>query len=328
MAKTSIEYVTYSWSGWRGCQEYHVGCTNCFARELAKRNPTVLGKWGPNGTRVVAADKYWKEPLKWNTQAVFDSQMAGAPVRPRVLWDLSDPFEDWNGVMFDHQGEELGVMVSKGVGLSIDEPYDRPMIMLDVRRRAFSLIDQTPSLDWLLLTKRPQNVLRMLPFVEGSDLSVRRHNVWLGASVSDQETADVLAPELLKHRQLCPVLWLSVEPLIGPIDLRRHLYSDYDRAALDPQMTGNESRAKLDWVVIGGESGPKARPCYVRWIKDIVDQCEDAGVPCYVKQVGSNAWSDSGEGSTAGRLELKHKKGGKKEEWPAEIRKKQLPHFE
>ena len=116
--------------------------------------------------------------------------------------------------------------------------------------------------------------------------------VWLGVSVEDQRRADERMPLLL--RTPAALRFASVEPMLGPVDLRPWL-SDGRR---------------LDWVIVGGESGPGARPCKLSWIREIVDQCARAGVPVFVKQLGRRAWHDDKP------LDLKDSKGGDPAEWP------------
>lgn len=161
------------------------------------------------------------------------------------------------------------------------------------------LIDQTPWLDWLLLTKRPQNVRGMW---SGQEC---RSNVWLLTSVSDQPSADALIHPLLGCRDLVPVLGLSVEPLIGPLDLTRLHFADGSgfRNALTgafllkckgvnghPDFWAETQEPgrfpKVDWVIVGGESGSHARPMHPDWVRAIRDQCAAAGVPCFFKQWG------------------------------------------
>jgi protein gp37 len=145
-----------------------------------------------------------------------------------------------------------------------------------VRRDFFALIDRTSNLDWLLLTKRPENVLRMWPardFGRATMQSVMdsadhpggyyRPNCWLLYSASDQASLDAGLPHLLACRDLVPVLGLSLEPLIGPVLI------DLDG---------------IDWVIVGGESGPGFRPMVIDWVRSIADQCAAAGVSCFIKQ--------------------------------------------
>jgi protein gp37 len=280
---TKIEWATHTFNHVRGCTKVSDGCKFCYADTLSKRNPLTLGIWGPNGTRVVASEAMWKEPLKWDRQAkmAFDKYRCGGGPnkppyeRPRVFCaSLADVFEDWRGPMRNARNEPLFV----GLADSWDAPPMTPgnrlrhLDMQDVRRRLFDLIDATPNLDWLLLTKRPENVLRMFgEIADGVDhykaesLSRAWHSrVWIGTSCENQATVDERIPHLL--RVPAAVRFLSCEPLLGPVDLAAWL------------LLG------IEWVIVGGESGPGARPCRVEWIRSIVEQCKAAGVPCFVKQ--------------------------------------------
>ena len=224
--------------------------------------------------------------------------------------------------------------------------------MDDCRARLFRLIDATPNLDWLLLTKRPENIVRMWknsrPTVEAS--LTYRDNVWLGYSASTQADLEKGLPELLKCRNLCDKLFLSLEPLVEEIDLQDYLYDPCPACAEgcpDPE-TGviecracdsiglsNDSSFLIDWVITGGESGPNARPCNVEWIRSIVSQCKEAGVPCFVKQLGSNVESlnhaeqikemRQNSRCTAWRAYLDDPKGGDMDEWPRDIRVREVP---
>jgi hypothetical protein len=168
---------------------------------------------------------------------------------------------------------------------------DRPEL-IEPRRRLAGLIRDTPHLDWLLLTKRPGNARRMIPEMWAAGAGWPR-NYWVGASVEDQERADERIPELLEVP--APVLFLSIEPLLGPIEFA--------------------TLAGVSWVIVGGESGPKARPCDLGWIRSIIGQCRSAGVAPFVKQLG---------GRPIG-LRLTDRKGGEPAEWPEDLRVREFP---
>jgi protein gp37 len=306
MAENSkIEWTTHTFNPWRGCTKVSPGCANCYAETLSGRNPKTLGVWGPNGTRVVASEAMWREPLKWNKAAACQcgggfrgkhSPYCPQVDRPRVFCaSLADVFEDWQGPMVDAKGKELYVSPGTGIWVPSDFQYMRDRLtMVDVRRRLFHLIDATPNLDWLLLTKRPENIAKMLPDAKcplckgkggwetgaysgdcrcGNGLVIRP-NVWLGVSVENQEQADTRIPLLLKTP--AAVRFLSMEPLLGPVDLSPWLITDVD--ARDGNL--------IDWVIVGGESGPNARPMHPDWVRSIRDQCQAAGVPFFFKQWG------------------------------------------
>lgn len=370
--ETKIEWCHATFNCWRGCTRISDGCKFCYAETLSHRNPAVLGSWGPNGTRVVAAESAWREPLKWDRraeEAVYDytlkERQAGKHLesRPRVFCaSLADIFEDWSGPMVDSWGYRLWVAANgqwiAGIQFDIGAPSEfnrppnpecRPLTMADVRARLFRLIDATPFLDWLLVTKRPENLGRMWPanpnvaideegipyhvHVEGRDCEgmegdccwgsgwlpkqphplpspAWRPNVWLGVSCEDQARADERIPELLKVP--AAVRFLSVEPLLGSINLRGHILGS---AAGNPAQcecghghgftrcpnTGSVSSTcympgcdcpgfrrrrgdGIHWVIVGSESGPHARPMDEDWVRSIRDQCQAAGVPFFYKQ--------------------------------------------
>lgn len=207
------------------------------------------------------------------------------------------------------------------------------------------LIRLTPNLDWLLLTKRPENWKLRTQCANGQLASIGDidnphsdsylltaymladwledkppHNVWIGTSVEDQTRADERIPELLKIP--AKVRFLSVEPLLGPVDLRSHILG------LIPYKPGYmpTSCRLIDWLILGGESGPGARPCNVEWIRDIVRQCKVAGVATFVKQLGScpRVLNIVGE-PPWGELKLKRSKGGDPSEWPEDLRIREFP---
>src|SRR5262249_30041236 len=161
----------------------HPGCISCYAERQAKRNPKLLGTWGPVGIgkRVRGADAYWAEPLKWNAQARAMRE------RKRVFCQsLADVFEDWRGPILDTHDRQL---VHDNFGYTHDPELpaqrDNPCTMDDLRHDMFHLIDETDWLDWLLLTKRPQNIPGMWPAGESAIGPVDvpfRSNVWLGTS--------------------------------------------------------------------------------------------------------------------------------------------------
>lgn len=316
---TTIEWCDHTFNPWRGCSHAklpggsdHPGCAHCYAEAMSRRNPAVLGRWGGGGTRVVASKEQWKAVTRWNKRA------AERGVRELVFCaSLGDIFEAWDGPVLNAAGDRQYDDRRGGWSAEYGDKYGRRLCLTldDVRRRLFRLIDHTPHLDWLLLTKRPENVRLMIPdytyhaCVTGdcphetqadceavaSDRKYRE-NVWIGTSISDQPTADVLLPELLKLRDLAPVLFVSAEPLLGPVDLGGigrnvdgwpaiNALTGERRADRGPA-TRDENGPRLDWVIVGGESGPHARPMHPQWARDIRDQCCASGVPFFFKQCG------------------------------------------
>jgi len=305
---TKIQWTDHTFNPVRGCTKVSPGCANCYAEKGSKRNPAVLGEWGPDGKRVIAAESYWRQPLKWDREA------KAAGVRRRVFCaSLADVFEDNDQVV-------------------------------EARERLWDTIDATPHLDWLLLTKRPENLGHMVPWCRDHAGEYRERfwdNVWLGVSVEDQKRAGERIPKLLEIP--AAVRFLSVEPLLGRVDLERAApcgyYCDPSVGHVDHSLVG------IDWVIVGGESGPSARPCRLEWIRSIVAQCEAAGVACFVKQLGADVtttlpdferWPGHDGPSSPVRFDgdgfgsyrvygLKDLKGGDPSEWPEDLRVREFP---
>lgn len=314
MAENSnIEWTTHTFNHVRGCTKVAAGCANCYADTLSKRNPGTLGIWGPNGTRVVASEAMWRDPVKWNREAACccrkepadHEHEAGCPQRdrPRVFCaSLADVFEDWRGECLDSSGcahythdDDPRKMVRNREMVGCDTDGYHYTTLNDVRRRLFHLCKDTPNLDKLLLTKRPENIPRMIDQAIGLDWW-KEHcapHCWLGTSVATQEDANRNIPHLLKCRDLSPVLFVSAEPLLGPVDLTAlgvgASYQWQDALHGITERADGSSRQKsatIDWVIAGGESGPHARPMRPDWPRSLRDQCQAADVPFLFKQWG------------------------------------------
>jgi len=303
MAEDSgISWTDNTFNPWMGCTKVSPACKFCYAeRDMDHRHGKVA--WGPNGTRVLTTTT-WPKPVRWNKDAAIMRK------RIRVFCaSLADVFEEWDGPIVNATGEKL-FWQTKGrwdlclpKSLAKKNRSDAPVTMSDIRVRLFNLIDATPNLDWLLLTKRPENILRMWPRKleqpsddwcnrhldsAGRHRLLYRHNVWLGTSVESQEYADMRIPELLKCRDLAPVLFLSCEPLVGPVNL--HPWLCYMGDIAKPEQRYSERICKpsgsIDWVITGGESGPEARPNHPEWFRSLREQSKAAGVPFHFKQWG------------------------------------------
>ncbi|MGJ4855563.1 phage Gp37/Gp68 family protein [Labrys sp. La1] len=287
---TKIEWAHHTFNPWVGCTKVSFACDNCYAEGWAKRTGQS-DLW--QGNRRRTADANWRQPLKWNRQAEAKG------VRYRVFCaSLAD--------VFDNQVPEIW------------------------RSDLFELIEETPALDWLLLTKRPQNIAKMIwPKWDGG----LPRNIWLGTTVENQTEAERRIPHLLAVP--AAVYFLSCEPLLGPIDLRSLCYGS--GKVLPPAMRVNEERCsidalrgvsiwpgshyispliadrheirngelwtrngharRIDWVIAGGESGPGSRLMLPDWARSLRNQCSAAGVAFHFKQWGEFTPDDPAPGA-------------------------------
>lgn len=229
---SSIEWTDHTFNPWWGCSKVSSGCVNCYAETWARRVGAAV--WGKDADRRMFSEKHWNEPVKWNAAAASEGK------RKRVFCaSMADVFE---------ARTELNSQ----------------------REKLWLLIKSTPWLDWLLLTKRPQNISRMIPW--GNDWP---ENVWLGTTVEDQQCANERLPHLLQHP--AKRRFLSCEPLVDVVDLSQWITKR------------PKSLHQIDWVIAGGESGAKARPMFPGWARQLRDQCNTAGIPFNFKQWGH--WS-------------------------------------
>ena len=243
-----------------------------------------MAQWGDN-PRKLTSPQNWKQPISWNQQA-------------RIKDDA------WNNFIAQNPGLTEAQLIEKGF-IKPERPRVSCGSMCDIfdnkvlpayRLRLFQLIYETPYLDWLLLTKRIGNAEKMLceakEFHRFTDADLK--HVWIGATICNQEEANRDVPKLLqipaaKH-------FLSIEPMLGAIQMQQIWDDEVLLFPLVGEVTF-EGRSEpmpliyggIDWVIVGGESGPKARPMHPDWVRSLRDQCKAAGVPFFFKQWG--AWA-------------------------------------
>ncbi len=256
---SAISWTDATFNPWWGCTKVSPACDHCYAERDAKRFAPDRVLWGVGSVRRTFGDKHWDEPLRW-----AKSLPAKLGRRPRVFC------------------------------ASMADVFDKDAPDAD-RARLWRLIKDTPQLDWLLLTKRIGNAWKMLPPEWTHSLVPRMpDNVWLGATVIDQAEADRDIPKLLDLP--ARVRFLSIEPMLGPVEIRGHRESCGDcdpcigghpeQCAVSSYFTGALHPDGIHWVIAGGESGPHARPAHPEWFRSLREQCAAAGVPFHFKQWG------------------------------------------
>jgi protein gp37 len=281
---SAIEWTTHTFNPWEGCTKVSAGCKNCYAKNRnARFGGGTAPNWGPGAPRRRTSLANWLAPLRWNRLASPVSNTDGLTPcdpysRPRVF---CASLADW---------------------LDDEVPFEWLADLLDMIRR-------TPNLNWLLLTKRPQNWRPRLSKWRNSQLDMMScpklprdlydwvnnwlqgttpSNVWVGTSVENQEMADERIPILLSIPAV--VRFLSCEPLLGFVDLTLPstvMPGGYN--SLKPYRPVGctiPEQPRIHWVICGGESGPDARPMHPDWARSLRDQCAAAGVPFFYKQTG------------------------------------------
>lgn len=278
--KTSIQWADATFNPWMGCTKVSPGCDHCYA-ERSTPARTMEIRWGVGAPRVKTGVANWAKPICWNKEAAAFEAEHGH--RRRVFCaSLSD--------VFDNE------------------------VPAAWREQLWGLIRATPNLDWLILTKRIGNAKSMLP----SDWHKGYPNVWLGITVVNQDEADRDIPKLLVTAAL--LRWLSIEPMLGAIDLERVAWPDLGSHRVDVLRGGYWNRegflangpaadlgapkggftnhsdmpATIDWVVVGGESGKAARAPHPDWVRTLRDHCRESNVPMLFKQWGE--WRPISEG--------------------------------
>lgn len=282
---TKIEWVTNSdgtkgetWNPITGCTKVSEGCANCYAERMSKRLAGRYGYPADEPFRVTLHPDKLEQPMRWK--------------KPRKIFvcSMSDLFHS--------------------------------AVPLEFQLKILKVIKQCPQHTFQILTKRPEQIA-MLDYVGGIEFPP---NVWLGISAENQQRADERIPELLKVT--ATVRFVSAEPLIGPLDLTHYLngcpepygggihYVSHDMAldACEPEMEGmmieeepqwQQTMPELFWVIVGGESGPNARPMHPQWARDIRDQCQASGTQFFFKQHGE--WCSLDQGCGLSIDDLDHK---------------------
>jgi protein gp37 len=292
---TEISWADSTFNPWIGCTKVGPGCDHCYAKaDFDDRKHRVV--WGAGQARSRTGPENWKKPLQWDALRFFQctrcgwrGALPGVKRNPKRLAFYSHA--DCGGDLVDARRRVFCASLADVFDNEVDPVW---------RRDLFALIEKTPNLDWLLLTKRIGNAARMIAEAQGDQPPVSKWaawplpNVWIGATVVNQEEADRDIPKLLDTP--APVRFLSMEPLLGAVDLTPHLWGRpkpcWDCPKDEDCECGYLRRGffttdgKIDWVIVGGESGHGARPMHPTWARNLRDQCAAAGVPFLFKQWG------------------------------------------
>ncbi len=333
----SIEWTGRTWNPTRGCSRVSPGCEHCYAETTAHR-------FSRPGMAYHGLVKLTKKGPRWNGRMRLEATKIGDPLRWRKP-----------GLVFVNSMSDLF----------------HPNLLNEQIAAVFGVMAGCPRQTFQVLTKHPERAFAWFQWAEkaakgrfwgptmaqmGADMYHRAGdeaatdtlwkawsrsagvrlplpNVWIGTSAENQAYADERIPWL--QRIPAAVRFVSLEPLLGPIELRGsgvpkpgNVWQECDCEQIDNRdvpcpvceargpLTGERG---LQWVIVGGESGQGARPCALPWVDSIVRACRDAKVPCFVKQLGARPWEETG------RVVLTHRKGGKVEEWPENLRVREFP---
>jgi protein gp37 len=254
MAQNSkIEWTNHTANLWWGCSKIHAGCDNCYAEYLSETR-YKKGVWGNDKPRQ-AVKSVWKDLLIYQRDAAAKNE-----IHRVFVGSMMDIFEkpmpllphNFNGIVYENTGQ-------------IRDSFFR------------EIIPYTPNLMFLLLTKRPSNINKYIP-EEWLDNPPK--NVMFGTSVSDQETADTLIPQLLNVKGK---RFLSIEPMLAPVHICNsvRLWQFKTFGSFHSTFFGD----KIHWAIVGGESGNNKRPFLADWARTIRDECKTAEVPFFMKQM-------------------------------------------
>lgn len=188
--------------------------------------------------------------------------------------------------------------------------------------RTFQAMAHAPQAIFQVLTKRAKRMMGLVPKIRGT-LPDRLNHVWLGVSAEDQQRADERIPLLFQTP--AAVRFVSYEPALAAVDFRRFLPDEiwHECESHFPEFI--ENHPGIDWLIIGGESGHNARPCNIEWIRSAVRQCKEAGVACFVKQLGAKPFEPYSDGTPLDDIRLKSCKGGDPAEWEESLRVREFP---
>ena len=331
MAETSkIEWTNATWNPITGCTVLSPGCTNCYAMRLAggrlRNHPSRAGLTQPSKAGPV-----------WTGEVRFNEQWLDQPLRWRKPLRI---FVCAHGDLFHEDVPDEWIDQVNAV-ISVCPQHDFQVLTKRAERMHDYWSDpDTPArietFQWAFIEDKVDPLARRSDDIRATALDTDEPfpNLWVCVSVEDQDRANERIPWLLETP--AAVRGVSLEPLLGPIDLTNISASRWpsdppgpaDASYVDSlrgerwylrqgQRFGPDRVNRIDWVIVGGESGHGARPMHLDWARQLRDQCQAAGVPIFVKQLGS-IW---GHAVKVGR----DTKGGDPSEWPADLRVREYP---
>src|SRR5581483_489410 len=301
------EWCDNTFNPWIGCTKVDELCAHCYAETRDKRHLIEkVDHWGKGAPRLRTSAANWRLPLKWNSTKICEK--CKTALRLNVL-SCSCGGVTTTGPEVTFTFRRPRVFCASLADWLDDE------VPIEWLADLLALIHATPNLDWLLLTKRPENWMSrlvkamkhnedaggalelhtwILDWVKRKSIGAATTNVWIGTSVGTQKSADLRIPQLLQIP--AKIRFLSCEPLLGPVRLIGATETlPYEFAATG--MGWSDSNVQYErlaepgihWLICGGESGAHARPMHPDWARSLRDQCAAAGVPFFFKQWGEFA---------------------------------------
>ena len=320
MGKTTISWTEHTWNPTRGCSRVSEGCRNCYAERMAARGlPGLKSPATGEPFAIMTASG-----PRWTGKVELIESMLDIPLRRKkpttyFVNSMSDLFHE---SLPDESIDRVFAVMALCPQHTFQVLTKRAERMRDYwgNPERAALIRDVLN-DWADIGKiTQQQCIAACAAISGGPLP----KVWLGVSVEDQPTADARIPHLL--RTPAAVRFVSYEPALGRVNFEPFICPDH-RDHTPSQLT------KLDWVIVGGESGPGARPFDIAWARQTIAQCKADGVACFVKQIGARPYIGhslhkqihhrTGDGNLY--LKLKDRKGGDMAEWPEDLRVREMP---
>lgn len=263
MEHSGIEWTDHTFNPWIGCTRVSEGCVHCYAESFAARFKKA--EWGPQARRVKTSEAYWRKPIQWNKADWMECVACGwrGDFMETIAAGILHVCPTCEG--------DLKPTRQRVFCASMADVFEENRQVANWRGELFRLIEETPNLDWLLLTKRPEKIFSLGTDAVGEifDLWMERNpQVWLGCTVESGEHYEKRAGALLSVS--ARVHFLSVEPMIEPVRLSQI------------------GMKHVSWVICGGESGAGCRPMELDWARDLLRDCRMGRVKFFMKQLGGH----------------------------------------